>query len=644
MKKAKPFFAVILLFIFASPFFIFSQENTSKPRIAVKKLTLSDKENIQLEVISDRVTDSTKLLIKFMKEYDLVDEDISSLPENTASMTDYCNNNNVDNIVFGKTFMAEDNSFIIEMSVFSREKGQTALTRIGKAETALDIFEAADSLTASIIEEFSGVHIAFGKIHLMKTGVEGSYIPYVDGEPFAENSSTIENLLIGKRTVEIRQQRMTGEALIKRSDVVVEENSTSEITFEIPHLLPEEAEVISDYDKIIEKNYDRIRQKDKVARAFNELDSLLSDTPYNTSLSQLREEYRIKRSEWELQLSEIGKREKREFIVGASLGVNLGMISKNNNGDSSENADPIDENEWNKTNELSPVAGINIQYQIYNSLYLQTEMNYKEIYFSNIDNYDNYVKMIEIPVLIKLTKQLGIHRFSMYMGPAYYSIHDQGGIFNYDYDTGSFNHVEINKEGMEMIAGVEYALKKGRHLLSAGLRLTTMDLADYSYTDPGNGDTYDSSLSGSTAEIILGYGYNLGGSGRIETEENRNKWMFPASAGFMFQMGESENNTDFVVFGGALKRINENYYAGLKLFAFQEGAAPLISIAYSKNPDKRIDNYSLIVVPMMGEVIYAVEYSIGIKRISFGLFSGGPIRAGSGLSDAAVGFSLGYFY
>ena len=652
IKKTRLILVLLVLIIPISG--IFGQDSTSgtieKPRIAVKELIVNDTDNIQLKVISERVTDSTKLIMKFMNEYELADtaseySDLSLLEESKKSFLDYCNKNNIDNIVYGKTYMGSDDSFVIEMSVFSREKEQTALTRIGRAETALDIFSAADSLTASIIEEFSGVHIAFGEIHLSNTGVEGSFIPYIDGEPFPADSYTIKNLLIGKRTVEIKQMRMLGESVILTKDVIVKENSVTDTVFEIPHLLPAEAEIIKDHDKIIKKGWNKSKWKQRTTRSFNKLDTLLSDTPYNLTLADLREEYKVKRAEYEANLVELGKKGKREIIVGASIGVNIGNVDKSSNSDNSKDDspyDPIDTGDWNSENYFSPMVGVNLQYQVFNSFYLQTELNYKEIFISEYDSMDNYIRIIEIPVLFKLTKQFKNNRFSMYMGPAFYKLDKAGGIFDDNYSPPDFTNIHVRDNDIEMIMGLEYGFKKGRHLLTAGLRYSTMTALEYSFFDSDDNQDYDNRLNVSAAELILGYGYNLGGSGRIETEENRNKWIFPAEAGLMFMLSEhNSGNTEMFAGGGFLRKITKKLYAGIKGIAFTGGGAPMLSIAYTKDPDKIIHNYSFLAFPMMDTFVGAFQYNIAINRFSFGAFAGGPLE---NIQDIAVGFGAGYYF
>ncbi len=644
MKSIRISVLIILYFLISGISPVFSQDNTVKPRIAVKKLTVGDPDNIQLQIISDRVTDSTELVLKFMKEYELASINFSGTDESEKTMLDICNKNNIDNIVYGRTYTGSDNSYIIEMSVFSRGKEQTAFTRTGRAETALEIFSTADNLTASIIEEFSGVHIAFGKIHLSNTGVEGSFIPYIDGEPFPPDSYTIENLLIGKRTVEIKQKRMLEETVINTQDVIVKENSVTEFSFEIPHLLPDEAEVIEDQNKIIEKNWDKLKRKDKTARAFNELDSLLSETPYNLSLADLRAEYKKKRVEWEANLAELGKKGKREFIVGASMGVTAGMVETRDNGDgkSDSDYDPIDDNKWNKEIHLAPSFGINVQYQVYNSFYIQTELNYKEVSFYEFDGKDNYIEIMEIPVLLKFVKQFDIHRIGVYMGPTFYTVTGSDGALNDIDPSGLFNHTEAMDGGAGLVMGMEYGIKKGRHLLTAGFRYSILsNIMNYSFYDVGDDKDYDQSLTGSVPELILGYGYNLGGSGRIETEENKDKWLFPVDAGLMSDMTNLTGSSDIYLGSGALKKVSDSLYMGLKLIVASNGGAPLLSLAYTKDPDKRIDNYSAVIIPMYDMVIGAFQYNIGLKRINLGAFLISTLNSSEFI---ALGLGAGYFY
>ncbi len=69
----------------------------------LKNLKSAILKNTQLKIISERVTGNTELLLKFMNEYELDSTStLSDLKELDGSMLEYCNNNNIDNIVYGK--------------------------------------------------------------------------------------------------------------------------------------------------------------------------------------------------------------------------------------------------------------------------------------------------------------------------------------------------------------------------------------------------------------------------------------------------------------------------------------------------------------------------------------------------------------
>ncbi len=171
-----------------------------------------------------------------------------------------------------------------------------------------------------------------------------------------------------------------------------------------------------------------------------------------------------------------------------------------------------------------------------------------------------------------------------------------------------------------MIMGLEYGYKKNRHIYTAGLRITSMNILEYTFFDTQDAKEYSQIMRSTTFELLLGYGYNFGGTGRISKEKDEVKWIFPAETGLMFNLNSSEDNTDIFVSGGFLRKFTKKMYWGIKGFVFKEGGAPLLSLAVSEDPDKLINNFSFMVFPVDGSVAGALEYNLGIKRISIGAF------------------------
>ena len=276
----------------ASPYPAMLEAQEAKPRVAVIPVLIADKSNIQLNIISNRVTETAGLILRFMNEYEFVKDPAPLSGYSQEEMLAYCTREKIDNLVYGKAIQERDESFTIEMSVFSRETGDTTTTRKEKAESALDIFSTTDRITFSLIEGFSGRHIAFGSIAITFASDKGSFIPFIDGEEFPADTDSFRQVLTGERTIQIKQNRMTGTYVIHTEKITVREGVESRISLIVPYLLEDELEILSDFDKIIEKNRDKTSRKDKVVDAYNKIDSLLSDTPYNLRLSELRDKYR----------------------------------------------------------------------------------------------------------------------------------------------------------------------------------------------------------------------------------------------------------------------------------------------------------------------------------------------------------------
>ncbi len=646
LKKIVTFLAVLLLFPLPQ---ILAQE--AKPRVAVIPVEIRDRDNIQLNVISDRVTETSGLILRFMNEYEYVKNPPSLSEFDNASLLDYCARVKIDNLVYGRAIQEKDESFTIEMSVFSREKESTTITKTGKAETALDIFDTADRITFSLIEGFSGRHIAFGSVAITLTADQGSFIPVIDMIEYPENTSLFTQVLTGERTIEIRQKRMTETVTIHTEKIMVREGVKSEIALEIPYLIESEKEILSDYDKIIKNNRDKTGKREKVIDAYNKIDSLLADTPYNTALAKLRERYMKERQEWETAAANAPKKEKREFIAGVHAGASLSSLSERYGEDESKN--PADLDEINSQNNLSPSGGFFLEIQLLDNIYLQTEYNSKEYVFFKDEGITHSVNVNEFPFLLKYMLKTDAGRFSLLMGAAYRQL-SGSGFFDNAMDMSDISNFSLYESGITGIFGFEYSYKINRHILNMGIRLSSTGLTDYTAYDSAEDWYNDYRLDSGTVEVLLGYGYNLGGSGEIATGDNRKKWLFPAAFGLMFfNEGEDENeeenenedsgSTYPMAMGGALLAITDSFYLGITLFGFQQGGGPLVTFAWTKDPEMFINSCGFIVMPIGGATIAAGMYSISIKRFTVGAIIAGPVSGDDG-GDIVYGLLMGYYF
>jgi hypothetical protein len=213
----------------------------------------------------------------------------------------YAGEMKIDNILFGKIEEARGGRIALQMSVYDRGRGRVIRTAERGSVSILELFGAADDLLASLVQEFSGMHVGFGVIELVNTGEEGEYALYVDGERLGTNLSRVGKVLNGERTVEIVQNRMFGREVIHEVRVMVNEDRSTTVNFQVPYLLGREEEVLSRYEGEIEALKDDPGRRDEVLEDYGRLIALLSNVSYCRRLEDLREDLRLQEVEYRLE-------------------------------------------------------------------------------------------------------------------------------------------------------------------------------------------------------------------------------------------------------------------------------------------------------------------------------------------------------
>lgn len=617
---------------------------TQKPRVAVLPPEAADSSNIQLQVISERVTETAMLALRFIDEYELVKDLAAVSGYDKEVLRRYCEKEGIDSLVYGKTEEAAGGSFLIEMSVYNRETESVSLTRKETAETVLDIFDAADRITLSLIEGFSGRHIAFGSIALGFAGDRGSFIPSIDGEEYPADTFSFPKVLTGERTVTIKQKRMFETVTIYSEKITVNEGMISEVKLDVPYLLESEQAAISEQEKIIERHSENRRRRDQVEKAYGTIDAFLEDTSYNESLAELREKYRAEQSAWKEMIASQPEKEKREVILGLHGGVSVSMLNSSGIDGDTDAAIYPDTDLWNSQANNAPVAGFDLQIQLFENLYLQMEYNKKQLVFYKDDIDEHYLMIDEIPVMLKYMFKSGNSRLSLLMGFSFSTVTEYSGLFEYGEELPGINDFSFtDKNAFGSTFGIEYSHKINRHILSAALRVTSTKYVDYYIQNEETSSDADVNLRADTLEATLGYGYNFGGSGNTGTDESRKKWLLPAHAGYFFPSakGDGEDGSP-VLTGGILYGLSDNFYLGMTVLGFREGGAPMLSAAWTKDRDKFINNVSAMVLPMFDETVILGSYGIGYNSLGFAVAAGGPLT--SFLSDGIWGFLIGYYF
>ena len=290
-------YKALLLMMFLLPLHTFAQ-NSLKPRITVFPLE-NPSSDVQIDIISHNVKNTAELNLKMLDKYNVISVGEESHDMSSGGLISFCEKNSIDNVLFGKSVLQPDGSVDLEMSVFSREEGKVTLTENEKADTLFDIFAASDRLVVALMQSFSGTHMGFGSIVLKNAGSKGLCQVYIDDIYIGENIEKISKILNGKRIIKIKQERMFGEYIVKEDKILVIEDETTFIEFDIPGFLDEELDAVAEHEKVLDKYISDKSKEKKVNKAFDSLGELLAVTDYSDAAENKKEEIAFRRTAWE---------------------------------------------------------------------------------------------------------------------------------------------------------------------------------------------------------------------------------------------------------------------------------------------------------------------------------------------------------
>jgi hypothetical protein len=265
-------------------------------RVAVIPV-ISEEEDSTFESMSGAINDTVLLTLKLLGHYDVV-EDHGYTAFSEAEVLSYTEEENIDNIIFGTVSKGADDATVITMSVWDRQKKDIVLSVTERAESLLDIFDAADRIVVSLIEGFSGRHIGYGAIRLVPSGQEGGFSIKLGGNLAGINTKELGRVLIGEYALTISQQRIFGEHILFSDTVVVRENETATVPFTIPLRTEEEAEYFNSLDRDIIENWYKQEQINDIIVRIKEAWTLLEEFNREGYWSIQKQKY----DDWRVQI------------------------------------------------------------------------------------------------------------------------------------------------------------------------------------------------------------------------------------------------------------------------------------------------------------------------------------------------------
>ncbi len=209
---------------------VYPQEEAFKTRVAIIPMENMVKDE-QYSVICDTVTDTVELTLKLIGEYNVTRADGVKPYEDPGSVKRYADRNKIDNIIFGKAYLDRNGSMIFQMSVYDRNWDVITITEERKAESIFEIFDTADQLVVSVVEDFSGIHVGFGTVRLFNLSENGDFEVFIDGEFVGRNLPEVKRVLNGVRRVVVMQTGLLEEHVVLDTEIEVYEDEVIDMSF-----------------------------------------------------------------------------------------------------------------------------------------------------------------------------------------------------------------------------------------------------------------------------------------------------------------------------------------------------------------------------------------------------------------------------
>jgi hypothetical protein len=204
-------------------------------RIAVVPL-VNQSEDASLGQVGHAVTDTIGLTLRLMGTYRVeIPAGLEAVHDRDTARA-FAEASKLDSLVLGSVDRDGEGALLFTVRLFDRQGGDFRITRTAKADSILDVFDAADSLTKGFLEALSGTHIGFGTVEFVNSGEPGDYEVRVDGASAGMNLPSLPKLLNGRHAITVVQERYFGEVEIARLEAMVAEDDTITLPFSVPYL------------------------------------------------------------------------------------------------------------------------------------------------------------------------------------------------------------------------------------------------------------------------------------------------------------------------------------------------------------------------------------------------------------------------
>ena len=242
---------------------------------------------------ADTVSNTVEITLSLLGEHTILPLDDEIDPRNPDDLRNLARAHRLDYLLSGGIFLDADNDIQVSMSVYDNALDRNVAEKNQIAGSLFDIFDTVDEVLVDVIGKFSNRHIGWGDIRLVNVGSPGSYSVRLDDIELGNDSAGFSNILIGKRRIEISQDRPFGPLVVFDDAVEIRENESVTVEFEIPGITTTERVSLDAIWKAVD---DAVAEGDKkrAEEHFSAVFDLLVRSDVSEELAALHETWKTR--------------------------------------------------------------------------------------------------------------------------------------------------------------------------------------------------------------------------------------------------------------------------------------------------------------------------------------------------------------
>ncbi len=178
-----------------------ARQRSNRPVVAILPITSDDRTDIP-GGINKTIYDTLSLTLKFMGMYRV--EERQEVPtEDISQLKRMCEEEDIDNILFGSTRRSKEGDIHIQLKLYDRLDNRINHEVEGTSESLLGILETSDALVVDIVEGFSGVHVEYGTAKIIYRGLQPDMKISIDQNSISKDLTTIDKMVAGEHHIEV---------------------------------------------------------------------------------------------------------------------------------------------------------------------------------------------------------------------------------------------------------------------------------------------------------------------------------------------------------------------------------------------------------------------------------------------------------